>query len=126
MPAAPKLSDAAVLGLGPSGRTLALRLAQRGVRVAVWDCSVAAMVEFITANIGIAGGLVGYASLEDLLLGVTLTRRIARFACADASLCEQPWPDSAGDLVINCYDLAPEGDAARWHDAEALLAPGLS
>lgn len=61
------IADVGIVGLGVMGRNLALNLADHGYRVAVYNRTIATMERFVAANPTTPGGLVGCATLEDLV-----------------------------------------------------------
>jgi 6-phosphogluconate dehydrogenase len=81
-----KLSDLGVAGLCLAGRTLALRLAELGLRVSLWDISAGIVEEFVAHYAGSRGGLVGYVDCGDFVESLNAPRRIVVFETAAGPL----------------------------------------
>jgi 6-phosphogluconate dehydrogenase len=77
-----QLSDLGVAGLCAAGRALALRLADLGLRVSLYDASSGIVEEFAARNAGARGGFVGYVNCEDFVDSLDSPRRIVVFETA--------------------------------------------
>jgi len=70
------LADVGLVGLAVMGQNLALNIADHGFKIAVFNRTVQVMKDFIGANPGTPGGLVGCEKLTDLVAAVKKPRRI--------------------------------------------------
>ena len=71
-----KIADIGLIGLAVMGENLALNIADHGFRVAVYNRTTQVMKDFIAANPDTPGGLIGCATLPELLAAIKKPRKI--------------------------------------------------
>src|SRR5918992_6059573 len=102
-----KLADIGLIGLAVMGENLALNIADHGFRVAVYNRTTQVMKDFIAANPDTPGGLIGCATLPDLLAAIKKPRKIIILVKAGPAVdaVTQQLMDAGlekDDLVIDC------------------------
>src|SRR5688572_24045408 len=102
-----KLADIVLIGLSVMGENLALNIADHGFRVAVYNRTTQVMKDFIAANPDTPGGLVGCATLPELLAAIKKPRKIiilVKAGPAVDAVTRQLMDDGLekDDLVIDC------------------------
>ena len=102
-----ELADIGLIGLAVMGENLALNIADHGFRVAVYNRTTQVMKDFIAANPDTPGGLIGCASLPELLAAIKKPRKIIILVKAGPAVdtVTQQLVDAGlekDDLVIDC------------------------
>jgi 6-phosphogluconate dehydrogenase len=102
-----KLADIGLIGLAVMGENLALNIADHGFRVAVYNRTIQVMKDFIAANPDTPGGLVGCATLPELLAAIKKPRKIIILVKAGPAVdaVTRQLMDAGlerDDLVIDC------------------------
>jgi 6-phosphogluconate dehydrogenase len=100
-------ADLGLIGLAVMGQNLALNLADHGYRVAVYNRTTATMRQFVAAHGDTPGGLVGSATLEELVAALKRPRKLillvkagpAVDAMVEQLLGAGVEPD---DIVVDC------------------------
>ena len=82
-------SEFGVIGLTSAGQELAVRLANRGFRVSIWDASFASIEQFTRDHMASRGGLVGFEDLADFFDSLALPPRVAMFLPKDSDAAER-------------------------------------
>ena len=70
------LADVGLVGLAVMGQNLALNIADHGFKVAVFNRTAQVMKDFVAANPDTPGGLVGCATLGDLVAALKKPRKV--------------------------------------------------
>ena len=106
-------SDIGLIGLAVMGQNLALNIADHGFQISVYNRTTERMTEFVAANPGTPGGLVGAATLEELVQSLAKPRKIIILVKAgagtDAVIDGLAPLLEAGDIII-------DGGNAKWTD----------
>jgi 6-phosphogluconate dehydrogenase len=102
-----KLADIGLIGLAVMGENLALNIADHGFRVAVYNRTTQVMKDFVTSNPDTPGGLVGCATLPELLAVIKKPRKIIILVKAGPAVdtVTQQLMDAGlekDDLVVDC------------------------
>ena len=102
-----RLADIGLIGLAVMGENLALNIADHGFRVAVYNRTTQVMKDFIAANPDTPGGLIGCATLPELLAAIKKPRKIIILVKAGPAVdaVTQQLMDAGlekDDLVIDC------------------------
>jgi 6-phosphogluconate dehydrogenase len=102
-----KLADIGLIGLAVMGENLALNIADHRFRVAVYNRTTQVMKDFIAANPDTPGGLIGCATLPELLASIEKPRKIIILVKAGPAVdaVTQQLMDAGlekEDLVIDC------------------------
>ena len=78
-PLSEQASEFGVIGLTAAGQALALRLAERGNRVSLWDATFEAVEQFARTHMDTRGGIAGFEDLEDFFDSLAPPPRAACF-----------------------------------------------
>ena len=102
-----KLADIGLVGLAVMGQNLALNIADHGFKIAVFNRTTKVTTEFTSANSDTPGGLIGCATLAELLLAIRRPRKIIILIKAGSAVdtVTQQLMDAGlekDDLVIDC------------------------
>ena len=126
MPADQPLSEIGLIGLAVMGQNLALNIADHGFRVAVYNRTSEKTETFVQAHLDTPGGLVGCATLEELVQSLRRPRKVLLMVKAgsgtDAVIDQLAPLLEGGDILI-------DGGNAQWTDTirreRALAERGL-
>ncbi|MBK1706451.1 NADP-dependent phosphogluconate dehydrogenase [Halochromatium glycolicum] len=110
------LSEIGLIGLAVMGQNLALNIADHGFRISVYNRTTETMRGFVAAHPDTPGGLVGCATLEELVQSLQRPRKLVLMVKAGSgtdAVIEQLAPLlDEGDILI-------DGGNAKWTDTIA-------
>src|SRR4051794_20815263 len=101
------LAEIGLVGLAVMGQNLAVNIADHGFKIAVFNRTTKVTTEFISANPDTPGGLIGCATLAELLSAIKRPRKIIILVKAGSAVdtVTQQLMDAGlekDDLVIDC------------------------
>jgi 6-phosphogluconate dehydrogenase len=109
-----KLADIGLIGLAVMGENLALNIADHGFRVAVYNRTTRVMKDFIAANPDTPGGLIGCATLPELLAAIKKPRKIIILVKAGPAV--DTVTQQLMDAGLEKYDLVIDCGNSLWTD----------
>ena len=107
-------ADVGLIGLAVMGQNLALNMADHGYRVAVFNRTTATMDEFVRGHPDTRGGLVGCATLSDLLGSLKKPRKIVVLVKAGPAV--DALVDQLGAAGLEPDDIVVDCGNSQWTD----------
>jgi 6-phosphogluconate dehydrogenase len=107
-------ADVGLIGLAVMGQNLALNMADHGYRVAVYNRTTATMDEFVRGHPDTRGGLVGCATLSDLLGSLKKPRKIVVLVKAGPAV--DALVDQLGAAGLEPDDIVVDCGNSQWTD----------
>ena len=128
--------DIGVIGLGVMGSNLALNIAEKGFRVAVFNRTAERTREFVSAHSGepFANNLIGYDTMDAFVSGLKLPRKVLILvpagAATDATISLLTTSLSANDIIVDTGNAHFKDQTRRAAELESkglrFLGMGIS
>ncbi|MFE3838058.1 NADP-dependent phosphogluconate dehydrogenase [Pseudogemmobacter sonorensis] len=114
-PTNPGRAEIGLIGLGTMGAALALNIAEKGFRIAVWNRTASVTGTFVAGAGALAGNILPTESLEDLVAAIAPPRAIILMVPAGAPVDQQI---AALRPLLDPADMIIDAGNANFHDTE--------
>lgn len=127
-------NDIGIIGLGVMGANLALNIAEKNFKVAVFNRTYSKTVEFLGENKQFAATLRGYETMKDFVDSLSVPRKVLILvqagAATESTIAQLKDTLSTGDIVVDTGNANFKDQSRRAEELEAVglrfLGMGIS